>query len=164
MISVVVMNRTLYASYPGFAAAEIRTDRPTGDARLKWVIVVDDALPPGPAANAAVCVAAATAPRVAGLLGPDAIDATGSAHPGLPWAGCSVLGAPSAELAGLRAAAIVTEGVFVADMPAAAQRTRVYDDYLTDVAGTAELRYAAVGIIGPRSVVTDMTRGLRLLR
>jgi hypothetical protein len=164
MISVATMSRTLYASYPGFDAAEIRTDQPTGKARLKWVIVVDDALPPGLVANAAVCVAAATSPRVAGMLGPDAIDASGSAHPGLPWAGCTVLGAPAAGLTRLRAAAAETAGVLVADMPAAAQRVRVYDDYLADVAGAAELAYLAVGIIGPRDVVDGMTRGLSLLR
>jgi hypothetical protein len=158
------MSRTVYASYPGFDAAEIRTDQPTGRARLKWVIVVDESLAPGLAANAAACVAAATSPRVAGMLGPDATDAAGSAHPGLPWAGGTVLGAPAAELAGLRAAAAVTEGVLVADMPAAAQATRVYDDYLADVAGTAELTYLAVGIVGPREIVAEMTRGLPLLR
>ena len=101
---------------------------------------------------------------MAGLLGADALDASGSAHPGLPWAGCTVLGAPAAELAALRVAAAGTEGVYVADMPAAAQETRVYDDYLAAVAGATDLRYLAVGIIGPRDVVTGMTRGLPLLR
>ncbi len=164
MISVSDMNRMLYASYPGFDPAEIRTDQPTGRARLKWVIVVDESLPPGIATNAAVCVSAATSPRVAGLLGDDALDASGSAHPGLPWAGCTVLGAPAAELAALRVAAAGAEGVYVADMPAAAQETRVYDDYVAAVAGATDLRYLAVGIIGPRDVVTGMTRGLPLLR
>jgi hypothetical protein len=158
------MSRTLYASYPGFDAAEIRTDLPTGKARLKWVIVVDESLPPGLAAKAVVCIAAATSPRVAGLLGPDATDASGSTHPGLPWAGCTVLGAPAADLAGLRAAATETEEVFVADMPAAAQLTRIYDDYLTELAESAEPAYLAVGIVGPRGVVAEMTRGLPLLR
>ena len=44
----------------GFAADEIRTDTPTREARLKWVVVVDGSLPPGRAVNAATCVAAAT--------------------------------------------------------------------------------------------------------
>jgi len=161
VISVASMTRTLYASYPGFDTAEIRTDQPAGRARLAWVVVVDESLPPGSAANAAVCVAAATSPRVAGLLGPDATDASGSVHPGLPWAGCTVLGAPADELARLRAAAAATEGMLVADVPAAAQATRVYDDYLADVAGAAELSYRAVGIIGPREIVAEMTRGFR---
>jgi putative transposase len=37
--------------------------------------------------------------------GPDAIDSTGSAHPGLPCAGCTILGASTAQLAELRAKA-----------------------------------------------------------
>jgi hypothetical protein len=44
----------------GFTTEEINPDAPTRAARLKWVIVVDGALPPGRAANAAICTAAAT--------------------------------------------------------------------------------------------------------
>jgi hypothetical protein len=156
------MTRHLYASYPGFSPDEIRTDQPTGQARLKWVVVVDEALDPGRAANAAVCVAAATSPAVVGLLGPDAVDDAGSTHPGLPWAGCTVLRAPAARLATLRARASGSEGVFVADMPAAAQRTRVYDTYLAEVAA-GPLDYLALSIIGPRNRVAAMVHGLELL-
>ncbi|GAA5148393.1 hypothetical protein GCM10023321_10580 [Pseudonocardia eucalypti] len=157
------MSRAIYASYPGFEADEIRTDRPTGQARLKWVLVVDEALTPGRAANAAVCVGAATSPLVAGLLGEAAKDGGGSVHPGLPWLGCVVLRAPAGELSRLRAEAAVTEGCLVADMPEAAQRVRVYDDYLNAVARSTDLRYAAIGIVGPRDRVSAMTRGLPLL-
>jgi Protein of unknown function (DUF2000) len=59
-------------------------------------------LSPGQAANAAVCVAAATAPVVPGLLGPGGPDAAEVWHPGLPWAGCSILAASSAQLAEIR--------------------------------------------------------------
>ncbi|MFP3415903.1 DUF2000 family protein, partial [Bacillus sp. SIMBA_074] len=92
-----------------------------------------ESLAPGVAANAAICVAAATASHVTGLLGPAAVDADGSAHPGLPWAGCSVLRATREQLAVIRSKAEAADGVFVADMPAAAQETRVYDEYLETV-------------------------------
>lgn len=52
----------------GFEPDEVRIGEPTRSARLKWVIVVDEALPAGRAVNAAVCVSAGTATRVAGLL------------------------------------------------------------------------------------------------
>lgn len=149
----------------GFAPEEIRTGEPTRAARLKWVIVVDDALPAGRATNAAICVAAATTAAVPGLLGPDARDADGTGHPGLPWAGCSVLGAPAAKIGEIRARAAGSLGVFVADMPVQAQATRVYDEYLQQVAGTAgdALAYHAVSLVGPRNRIDKLVHRLGLL-
>ena len=56
----------------GFHPEDILLDEPTRNAPLKWVVIVDQGLPPGRAMNAAVCVAAATSAAVTGLLGPDA--------------------------------------------------------------------------------------------
>ena len=149
----------------GFDPEEVRLDQPTRSARLKWVVVVDEALPPGRAVNAAVCVSAATATAVAGLLGPDAHDADGSAHPGLPWAGCSVLAAPAERLGAIRSRAAASPGVHVADMPVAAQTNRVYQDYLDEVAGAdgQTLPCLAVSIVGPRNRVDKIVGRLSLL-
>jgi hypothetical protein len=149
----------------GFEPDEVRIGEPTRAARLKWVVVVDADLPAGLAVNAAVCVASATAVGVGGLLGPDATDADGSTHAGLPWAGCSVLGADAAQLATLRRKAAAAEGVFVADMPAAAQSTRVYREYLDQVAATSSdgLRHLAVSVVGPRNRVDKLVGRLPLL-
>ena len=149
----------------GFAPDEIVIDEPTRSARLKWVVVVDEALPTGRQVNAAVCIGAATSARVAGLLGPDAVDADSHPHPGLPWAGCSVLGATSEALTALRLKAAESEDVFVVDMPAAAQSTRVYSEYLeqmatTPLAGSAPL---AVGLIGPRKSIDKLVKRMSLL-
>lgn len=153
-------------SQVGFDPGEIRTDQPTRSARLKWVIVVDDALPGGRAANAAALLAATTTAHVGGLLGPDAVDAEGRAHPGLPWAGCAVLGAPADRVAAIHARAAEVPGVFVAGLPMPAQATRVYDDYLRAVGGTAgaDLAYGAVSLVGPRNRVDKLVHGLPLLR
>lgn len=149
----------------GFQPDEVDTAAPTRSARLKWVVVVDESLPAGLAANAAICTAAATASGVSGLLGPDAVDADGSTHPGLPWAGCSVLRATAAQLAVIRAKAAAADDVFVADMPAAAQQTRVYDEYLAAVAAAEgdALPYYAVSVVGPRNRVDRIVGRLALL-
>jgi hypothetical protein len=149
----------------GFATDEIDQDAPTRAARLKWVVVVDGELPAGRAANAAICTAAATSRAVAGLLGDDAVDADGNAHPGLPWAGCTVLSADAATLRAIRAKAAARPDFFVADMPAAAQHTRVYTEYLSSVAGTAAdgLDYYAISIVGPRNPVDKIVGKLPLL-
>ena len=150
----------------GFATDEIDTAAPTRSARLKWVVVVDETLEPAIAANAAICAAAATAANVPGLLGPDATDADGGGHPGLPWAGCSVLRASAEQLAAIRAKAATTpDTVFVAGMPAAAQLTRVYDEYREQLAATpaAAIVYYAVSLVGPRNRVDKIVGRLPLL-
>jgi len=72
---------------------------------------------------------------------------------------------PSTQLAAIRSKAVATAGVFVADMPSAAQSTRVYDEYLEQVSttGTDQLSYCAVSVTGPRNTVDKMVRKLALL-
>jgi hypothetical protein len=149
----------------GFTPDEIITAEPTRSARLKWVVVVNSALSPGIAANAAICVASATTREVTGLGGPDGKDAEGNVHPGLPWAGCTVLAADSAELTRLRERVTGSDDVYVADMPAAAQQTRVYDDYLDTLATTraGEAEYYAVSVVGPKNRVAKLVKGMHLL-
>ncbi len=148
----------------GYAPDEVSTGERTGAAKLKWVVIVDRSLSPGQAVNAAVCVSAATAPAVPGLLGPGGSDASDHWHPGLPWAGCSILAASSVELAAIRRQAI-DRRLLAADMPGAAQATRVYDDYLRGLAKTDpdDLALLAVSLIGPRNQVAKLVRHLELL-
>ncbi|MBL7254802.1 DUF2000 domain-containing protein [Paractinoplanes lichenicola] len=149
----------------GFTADEIDQSAPTRAARLKWVVVVDAELPAGRAANAAICTAAATSRAVGGLLGDDAVDADGHTHPGLPWAGCTVLAADAETLRTIRAKAAARPDFFVADMPAAAQHTRVYSEYLETVSGTEadKIDYYAVSVVGPRNPVDKLVGKLPLL-
>ena len=148
----------------GYDPDEMSTGERTGAAKLKWVVIVDQSLSPGQAVNAAVCVSAATAPAVPGLLGSSGPDAADVWHPGLPWAGCSILSAGSAQLAAIRRQAIDRQ-LLAADMPAAAQATRVYDDYLGELAKTepADLALLAMSLIGPRNQVAKLVRQLELL-
>jgi len=102
---------------------------------------------------------------VTGLLEPDAEDAEGSVHAGLPWAGCAVLAAPAGRLGEIRVRAAGALGVFVADMPVQGQATRVYDEYLRGVGerGGAELAYHAVSLVGPRNRLDKLVHRLALL-
>jgi Protein of unknown function (DUF2000) len=148
----------------GYAPDEMSTGERTGAAKLKWVVIVEESLSPGQAVNAAVCVAAATAPAVPGLLGPGGPDATEVWHPGLPWAGCSILAGSSAQLGTIRRQAL-DRRFLAADMAAPAQATRVYDDYLRELAKTHpdDLALLAVSLIGPRNQVAKLVRHLELL-
>lgn len=148
----------------GYSDDEMRTGERTGSAKLKWVVAVDQSLSPGQAVNAAVCVSAATAPMVEGLLGPGGSDGSGGWHEGLPWAGSTILAATSDELAELRQQAIAGR-LLVVDMPVPAQATRVYDDYLKKLSATPfeKLPLLAVSVIGPRNRVAKLVRRLELL-
>jgi hypothetical protein len=146
----------------GFAPDEIALDRPTRAARLKWVVVVDGDLAPGLQVNAAACVAAASGADVEGLLGPAAEGATG-VLPGLPWIGCTVLVGDGERLAALRDRARASDGVYVAEMPEVAQRTRVYAEYLEAVGAGAGGGCLALAVVGPRNRVDRLTKGLALL-
>lgn len=149
----------------GFAPDEIDLSLSTRAARLKWVIAVSAELPAGRAANAAVCLAAATTGAVTGLLGPDVRDADGRVHPGLPWTGCTILAATSEQLATIARKASASADVFVADMPALGQATRVYDEYIAAMAQTVpeQLDLLAVSIVGPRNRVDRLVGSLPLL-
>ena len=149
----------------GYSTDEIKTSEPTRAARLKWVIVVNDSLPAGRAVNAAVCVASATVAHVHGILGPNATDSAGSDHPGLPWAGCSILAADTQTLRIIRGKGEAHEAIFVADMPQAAQDTRIYDDYLSAIKSVdpQDLDYLAVSLVGPKNRIDRIIGKLPLL-
>jgi hypothetical protein len=154
------------ATTVGFTPDEIDFSLSTRQARLKWVVVVDAALPPGRAANAAICAAAPTVAAVTGLMGAEATDGEGVVHPGLPWTGCSVLAADSATLRAVRAKAASRADIFVADVPAVAQSIRVYGDFIAEVGRTRteDIDYCAISVVGPRNAVDRIVSTLPLMR
>jgi hypothetical protein len=149
----------------GYQPEDIVTSEPTRSARYKWAIVVDTTVPAGLMANAVACVAASTGALVTGLIARGGPDASGHDHPGLPWAGCTVLSGTPEEIAAVRARAAASEGVLVADMPRSAQANRVYDDYLGELAGTKpeDLGVSAFSVFGPRNRVDKLVKKLALL-
>ena len=136
----------------------------TGQNAESCVIVLDEGLAPGLAANAAAVLALTLGATVAGLTGPDLVDADGQVHPGLFSAGLPVLGAPREQLAPLRARA-VQDGVGVVDIPALGQQTNDYDEVRGYVArtATADLDYLGLALHGSRRAVNRVTGTLPLL-
>ncbi|WP_219463845.1 DUF2000 domain-containing protein [Nonomuraea rhizosphaerae] len=141
-----------------------RSDLPTRDLPVKWVIVMDRDLPRGLQANAAACLAASVGRTVPAILGDGGADAEGNPHHGLPWIGCTILAAPSAIVRRVRQDAAADPDLVVTDMAAIAQRINVYDDYLTELARAEDLSYYAVSLLGPRGTVESLTGRLPLLR
>jgi hypothetical protein len=133
---------------------------------LRLVVVVDESLPPGRAANATGMLTLTLGATVAGLPGAARVDANGDAHPGLIPQGLLVLRAPANRLSQLRARAGASEDVGVINFPTDCQQTNDYDEVRRRVAAmpTAELRYLAVLLYGPRRAVSRLTGNLALLR
>ena len=133
---------------------------------LRCVIVVDESLPPGLAANATGMLAVTLGATVAGLPGAALVDADGHVHPGLVPQGLTVLGAPADRLGDLRARAAASNDVGVIDFPADCQWTTDYDEVRRRVAGipAADLRYVAILLYGPRRAVSRLTGNLALLK
>jgi hypothetical protein len=129
------------------------------------VIVVDEALAPGLAANAAAVLALSLGARAPTLVGEDFRDADGESHPGLIPIGLPVLRAPRAELAGLRERARAA-GLDVLGFPTFGQQTNDYDEFRARVARvpTARLQYLGLAVCGPRRAVRKLTGSLPLLR
>jgi hypothetical protein len=138
----------------------------TSNGSLRLVVVVDESLPPGRAANATGMLALSLGATVAGLPGAALVDANGDAHAGLIPQGLLVLRAPANRLSQLRARAAASEDVGVIDFPTDCQQTNDYDEVRRRVAAmpTAELRYLAILLYGPRRAVSRLTGNLALLR
>ncbi|GAA4942568.1 hypothetical protein GCM10023224_26240 [Streptomonospora halophila] len=143
---------------------DVDIDTPTRGLRVKWVMVIDRDLDPGLAANTASCLAAAVGREVPQMIGPGGADASGGAHRGLPWTGCTVLAGDTAEVSGIREKALSKSGLLVVDMPSLAQVCRVYSGYLDALAetGADDLRYHGVALVGPRNKVDKIVGRLPL--
>ncbi len=148
---------------PAFAPDEIQTSESTRSARLKWVVLLDSSAPMGQRFNAVACIAASTGAAVIGLIGPSGTDASGSMHPGLPWAGCSVLAATTEQVLEIRNKAVGNDTMFVADMPLSAQSNRVYDEYLAELRTTPTPDLVGISIVGPRNAVDRLVKRLSLV-
>ena len=128
-------------------------------------MVVDEALPPGLAANAVGVLAFTLGATLPALVGAELLDADGDRHPGLIPLGLPVLAAPSSELSALRDQARATE-LGVIDFPTHGQKTTDYDEFRMQLAQlpASRIKYLGLLIYGPRRVVSKLTGRLHLLR
>lgn len=131
----------------------------------RCVIVVDEELPPGLAANAAAVLALTLGSQLPVLVGPPYRDADANEYAGLFGRGLPVLRATAAELQALLGDAYEKE-VGVITMPAAAQQTTDYEAFRARMAETpiAEVAPLALLLHGPKRAIAKLTGRLSLLR
>jgi hypothetical protein len=131
----------------------------------RCAIVVDAGLPPGKAANAAAVIALTLGKRHPHLAGPDLVDASGQAHPGLIPIGIAVLAAPTGDLGEVRAKAL-KNGIDVVDFPSQGQQTNDYAEFGARVRAipTTDLTYVGIGLYGTCKAVGRLVGKFSLLR
>jgi hypothetical protein len=130
------------------------TDRQNEPGRC--VIVVDDGLPSGRAANAAAVIALTIGKLRPELVGADLLDKSGVAHPGLIPIGITILGASAGDLPAIRAKALA-HNLAVIDFPVQGQQTNDYGAF-------GALSYVGVGIYGLRKAVGKIVGRYGLLK
>ena len=131
----------------------------------RCVIVVDNQLPAGRAANAAAVLALTVGHRHPALVGLPLVDASGVEHPGLIPIGIAVLAADQATLSGIRDKGAAA-GCDIVDFPVQGQQTTDYSAFRDAVAqvATADLQYVGVALIGARKPIGKIVANLGLLK
>lgn len=130
--------------------------------RERCVIVVDEALSPGKASNAAAVVAFTLGQRHSHLVGAPLCESDGASHPGLIPIGIPVLKAAAHQLSELRQKSLAH--CDVVDFPVQGQATTDYDAFLDAVRSVSgeSLQYLAVGLVGPRNRIGKLVGGFSL--
>ncbi|MEM5369036.1 DUF2000 domain-containing protein [Paraburkholderia azotifigens] len=142
------------------AGASINAEAPQKPERC--VIVVDAALSPGKASNAAAVIAFTLGQRHSHLVGAPLRERDGTAHPGLIPIGISVLKATVEQLRELRQKSLAH--CDVVDFPVEGQATTDYGAFLDAVQALSgdSLRYLAIGLVGPRNRINKLVGGFSL--
>lgn len=130
----------------------------------RCVIIVDRALPPGRAANAAAVLALTIGQRHPSLVGPPLVDVNGQSMPGLIPTGISVLAATQDELGAIAIAGDVA-GFDVLRFPVEGQKTKNYAEFLEAVAQVERgaLCFVGVALVGDKKPISRLVGRLALL-
>lgn len=135
---------------------------------LKFVIIIDPALPSGLIANTAAVLSMTVAARYAEIVGHDTPDADDICHAGITSLPIPVLRADREQLFHLHARArhLKPQGLFMVDFSTVAQRSASYAQYADRMRATASARlsYLGLALCGPPALTTSLTGSLPLLR
>ncbi len=134
----------------------------------KCVMVLDEALPAGLAANTAAIMGITLGKEMPQVVGADVADQSGSLHLGIIAFPVPILKASTARLRQLRTALAQPEyeELTVVDFSDLAQGCKTYGEFIGKMADTPEdaLHYLGLAICGPKKKVNKLTGNMPLLR
>lgn len=130
------------------------------------VIIINNELPIGKAANAAAVVAFTLGQRHPSLVGEQFQDGTGTSYPGVIFTGVSILGASPGELIALSEKASAAANCDVVVFPLEGQTTVDYEEFRRVMADVTpeRLGYLSIGLAGHRKSINKIVGNLKLLR
>lgn len=131
----------------------------------KCVMIIDESLPPGEAANAAAVLGITLGGRIPGVIGADVGDGAGNFHAGVIRIPVPILKASRADIGKLRLRLYKEFSDLTAvDFTDLAQSCRTYDEFVDKMSYAAELSYIGLAICGDKHEVTKLTGNLPLLK
>ncbi len=134
----------------------------------KCVMILDETLPLGLAANAAAIMGITLGRQLPGIVGPDVFDLSGTPHLGIIKFPVPILKASPETLREIRQKLSGPEyqGLTVVDFSNLAQSCKTYAEFIAKMARTQEntLEYFGIAICGAKKQVNKLTGSLPLLR
>lgn len=134
----------------------------------KCVMVIDEDLPAGVAANTAAILGITLGKRLPELVGADVTDQSGGAHLGIIEFPVPILRGTRPVLKELREALRRPgfQDLTVVDFSELAQGCKTYDEFIEKMGDAPEstLEYLGVAICGPKKKVNQLTGSMPLLR
>lgn len=131
----------------------------------KCVMIIDEALPPGEAANAAAVLGITLGGKVPDMIGAEVGDGAGNSHAGVIKIPVPILKASRAELGRLRLRLYKEFAeLTVVDFTDLAQGCRTYDEFIDKMSYTSELNYIGLAICGDKKKISRLTGNFPLFR
>lgn len=135
---------------------------------IKCVMVIDETLPLGIAANTAAILGIRLGKERAEIIGEDVFDKTGKRHLGIIEVPVPVLRGNAQEIRAVRERLYETEfaDLTVVDFSDLAQGCKRYDEFVEKMTlvSETELRYLGIAICGAKKKVNKLTGSMGVLR
>lgn len=134
----------------------------------KFVIVINENLPQGIAANTAAIIGMSLGKKLPEAVGRDVTDQSGSLHPGIVELPVPILKSSAVTIQEIRNIIQKVEysSLTAVDFTDLAQGCRTYDEYIEKMALASDdsLKYFGIGLCGPKKKINRLTGSLPLMR
>lgn len=130
----------------------------------RCVIVLNQELPPGKAANAAAVIALTIGQRHPELVGQPLVDASQVSHPGLIPIGIAVLSGSAEQLCTLRQNAAEAGSIDLIDFPQEGQQTKNYASFQEEITKVLldDMVYLGVALVGRKKAISKLVADFTL--
>ncbi len=134
----------------------------------KFVIVINENLPQGIAANTAAIIGMSLGKKLPEVVGKDVTDQSGAMHPGIVELPVPILKSSAETIQKIRIRTREDEfsDLTAVDFTDLAQGCLTYEEYIEKMALASDdsLKYFGIGLCGPKKKINHLTGSLPLMR